>query len=56
MLSFNEFVKTIDATELMNEVKLSTNSLDSEPEKSIAISYATTIALLERYHQWCSKQ
>lgn len=56
MLSFNEFVKTIDATEIMNEVKLSTNSLDSEPEKSVAISYATTIALIERYHKWCSEQ
>lgn len=59
MLPFNEFVKTLDASvtkEIYRKAIDATNQLDSEPEKTAAISYATTISLLERYYNWCKNQ
>lgn len=59
MLPFSEFVKTLDASvtkAIYEEAVDATNQLNSEPEKTAAISYVTTISLLERYYNWCKNQ
>ncbi len=59
MLPFSEFVKTLDASvikSIYEKAVDATNQLNSEPEKTAAISYATTVSLLEHYYNWCKNQ
>lgn len=59
MLPFNEFLKTLDPTvadKIYKDAVHAANQMDSEPGKTAAISYATTISLLERYYNWCKNQ
>ena len=59
MLPFSEFVKTLDASvikSIYEKAVDATNQLNSETEKNAAISYATTVSLLEHYYNWCKNQ